>query len=72
MHDGSIATLDQVIDHYSTGGRSSASRKSPLVRPFQISAEERAALIAFLKSLTDEELLKEPKWSNPWPAKPSK
>jgi cytochrome c peroxidase len=69
MHDGSIATLERVIDHYSGGGRSKSPRTSPLVRPFQISGEERMALIEFLKSLTDEELLKDPRWSDPWKAR---
>jgi cytochrome c peroxidase len=70
MHDGSIAALEQVIDHYSGGGRSKSARKSPLVRPFQISGEEKTAVIEFLKSLTDEDLLKDPRWSDPWKAKP--
>jgi cytochrome c peroxidase len=39
MHDGSIATLEQVIEHYSAGGRNNSPRQSPLVRSFQISSE---------------------------------
>lgn len=69
MHDGSIATLAEVIDHYSNGGRAKSPNKSQFVRPFQITAGEKADLIEFLKSLTDEEFLKDPRWSDPWKAK---
>lgn len=77
MHDGSIATLDAVIDHYAAGGRTLSSgphagvgRNNPLkssfVPGFQLTPEERADLIAFLKSLTDRELLTDPRYSDPW------
>lgn len=82
MHDGSIKTLDEVIDHYAAGGRTIESgphagvgRRNPLkssfVPGFQLTAEERADLLAFLRSLTDREFLTDPKFSNPWPDKPS-
>jgi cytochrome c peroxidase len=77
MHDGSIATLDEVIDHYAAGGRTIASGpnagvgrtnplKSSFVPGFTLTAAERADLIAFLKSLTDEEFLRDPRHANPW------
>jgi len=77
MHDGSIATLDGVLDHYAAGGRTitggphaGVGRNNPLkssfVSGFTLSAEERADLLAFLRSLTDEELLKDPRFSDPW------
>jgi cytochrome c peroxidase len=68
MHDGSIATLAEVIEHYSAGGRAKSPNKSELVRGFEITAGEKADLIEFLKSLTDEELLKDPRWGDPWRA----
>lgn len=72
MHDGSIASLEQVIDHYSAGGRSAGNpNKSSIIRGFQLTAQEKSDLIEFLKSLTDEELLKDSRWSNPWPGTPS-
>lgn len=82
MHDGSIATLDEVIDHYAAGGRTIASGphagvgranplKSSFVPGFSLTAEERADLLAFLKSLTDREFLSDPRFSNPWPDAPS-
>jgi cytochrome c peroxidase len=78
MHDGSIDTLDQVIDHYAAGGRTiadgpnagdgSESRfKSDLIQGFEISGQERADLIAFLESLTDEVFVTNPAFADPWP-----
>jgi cytochrome c peroxidase len=56
MHDGSLATLEEVLEHYAAGGR--AIPDSPLkdsrMTGFELNAAERAALIAFLNSLTDE------------------
>lgn len=77
MHDGSIATLDEVIDHYAAGGRTIADgadagvgRNNPLkssfVPGFNLMPEERADLLAFLEALTDEEFLANPRFSNPW------
>ncbi|WP_033921030.1 methanobactin export MATE transporter MbnM [Sphingomonas sp. 37zxx] len=77
MHDGSIATLDEVIDHYAAGGRTIASGpnagvgrtnplKSSFVPGFSITKAERADLIAFLTSLTDERFLTDPRFSDPW------
>lgn len=53
MHDGSIATLEEVVAHYVAGGARS-SRQNPLVKPLDLTADEAAALVAFLRSLTDE------------------
>lgn len=66
MHDGDVATLDGVIDHYAAGGRMDHPNKSALLRKFRITEEERRDLVEFLKSLTDEELLRDPRWSDPW------
>lgn len=77
MHDGSAATLDDVLDHYSAGGRTIASGeyagegsknpyKSELINGFELTAQERADVIAFLESLTDDELAKDPRFSDPW------
>ena len=67
MHDGSMATLEEVIDHYAAGGRMEDPDKSPILRKFHLSDDERRDLVEFLKSLTDEELLHDPRWSDPWP-----
>lgn len=68
MHDGSVATLDAVIDHYARGGRRIASgpyagdgaanpNKSILVAGFPLTASERVDLLAFFDSLTDWEVI---------------
>jgi cytochrome c peroxidase len=67
MHDGSIATLEAVIEHYSVGGRSRLQpNRSPILKPLQLTVAEKQDLIEFLRSLTDEELRKDPRWRNPW------
>jgi cytochrome c peroxidase len=53
MHDGSIATLEQVIDHYDRGGIDRPSR-SDLIKPLGLSAQEKSDLVAFLKTLTSD------------------
>lgn len=53
MHDGSLPTLERVVEHYNSGGKQHPQR-SPLVRPLGLTLGERADLVAFLKSLTDE------------------
>ena len=66
MHDGSIAALNEVLDHYVAGGRAPNPRQSASIRPFTLRDAERRDLIAFLLSLTDAELLDDPRWSDPW------
>ncbi len=82
MHDGSIATLDEVLDHYAAGGRTIATGpragvgrdnplKSSFVPGFTLTAEERADLLAFLRSLTDREFLTDPTFPTPGPRAPN-
>src|SRR4030095_7328146 len=66
MHDGSIATRDQVLHHYIDGGRAKNSRLSDSIQPLALTEDERRDLISFLQSLTDEEALHDPRWSDPW------
>ena len=51
MHDGSLATLDDVVRFYDEGGRANPNR-DPELRPLRLTAKERQALVAFLRSLT--------------------
>jgi cytochrome c peroxidase len=51
MHDGSISTLEQVIEHYDRGGIDRPSR-SDLMKPLDLTAQEKADLLAFLQTLT--------------------
>ena len=66
MHDGSIATLEEVLEHYSKGGRAPNSQQSPIMRPLDLNAQERSDLIAFLHSLTDPVVISDPRWSDPF------
>jgi cytochrome c peroxidase len=77
MHDGSITTLDEVIEHYDRGGRlvleganagdgAANPYKSPLVRPMNLTDTEKAELRAFLESLTDDTFLMNPAYADPW------
>jgi cytochrome c peroxidase len=68
MHDGSLGTLEEVIDHYAAGGKMDHPNKSRILRPFRLTEGEKRDLVEFLKSLNDEELIRDPRWSDPWPA----
>ena len=50
MHNGSIATIDAVIDHYSSGGVERRDGASDIA-PIELNSNEHADLIAFLKTL---------------------
>ena len=56
MHDGSLSSLDEVLDHYVRGGHKNP-RQDARIRPFVLSAAERTDLLAFLESLTDREFV---------------
>jgi cytochrome c peroxidase len=77
MHDGSVATLEDVIANYERGGRRIedgeqagdgrlSPYKSEFISGFELSAGERADLLAFLESLTDDSVLTDPRFSNPF------
>lgn len=59
MHDGSLTSLEAVIAHYESGGKAHPN-KSPLVKPFTLTAREKADLLTFLESLTDNHFLQNP------------
>ncbi|MDG1148011.1 MAG: cytochrome c peroxidase [Crocinitomicaceae bacterium] len=52
MHDGSLSSITEVIDHYATGGKLHINKDKRIV-PFNLSKNERTDLINFLSSLTD-------------------
>jgi cytochrome c peroxidase len=79
MHDGSIATLREVVEHYAAGGRvitegpfagdgRISPLKSGLVRGFEATDEEIDAVIAFLESMTDPSFASDPAFSDPFAA----
>jgi len=53
MHDGSIPTLEAVVEHYDQGGIDRPSR-SELMRPLGLTAQEKKELVAFMQTLTSE------------------
>ena len=72
-----IATLDEVLDHYAAGGRTikdgpytGVGRDNPLkssfVPGFDMTPQERADMVAFLTSTTDQRFLTNPRFSDPW------
>ncbi|MBO6515349.1 MAG: cytochrome-c peroxidase [Bacteroidia bacterium] len=73
MHDGRFSSLEEVIDHYSTGIQNHPTLQ-PFLRDnttnepvrFNFTPEQKSALVAFLKTLTDEDFLTETKFSDPF------
>ncbi|MEZ4722184.1 MAG: cytochrome c peroxidase [Flavobacteriales bacterium] len=70
MHDGRFTTLEQVVDHYDHGIQKSPSLDPALVFTTQtglmLSDQDKIDLIAFLKTLTDQEVLKDARYSDPF------
>ena len=77
MHDGSVRALEDAIAHYERGGRliedgphagdgRLSPYKSEFVAGFELSDAERGDLVAFLESLTDESVLTDERFSNPF------
>jgi cytochrome c peroxidase len=81
MHDGSVPTLSDAIEHYRLGGRTIKSgpnagvgfdnpNKSEFVKSFDLTPAEKANLLAFLRSLTDQRLLTDRSLSDPFQPPP--
>ncbi len=51
MHNGSLATLEEVVEFYNQGGKRNPNL-DPEIRPLELSAAEKSALLAFLRALT--------------------
>lgn len=72
MHDGRFATLDQVVEHYSTGVQNHPTLSPQLRLPngqprrLNLSVQDKAALVAFLRTLTDVAVTTDVKFSNPF------
>ncbi|MGB0850689.1 MAG: cytochrome-c peroxidase [Bacteroidia bacterium] len=72
MHDGRFATLEEVIEHYSSGIQNHPNLISPLVNgdgevgQFNFTQNEKDALVAFLKTLTDNQMLTDEKYNDPF------
>ena len=77
MHDGSVGTIQEVIDIYARGGRNIHTgeyqgdgalnrHKHSFIQGFTISAEEKNDLISFLSALTDTSYLSNPQFTDPF------
>ena len=72
MHDGRFATLDEVLQFYNSGIQAHPNLDQVLredngtPRQLNLNADDRAALIAFLNTLTDETFINDPKFSDPF------
>ncbi|MGA0919932.1 MAG: cytochrome-c peroxidase [Gemmatimonadaceae bacterium] len=80
MHDGRFATLEQVVDFYNEGIQAGPALDNRLMAPplvpggppsgiprrFGFTAAQKAALVAFLRTLTDEALAADPRFSDPF------
>lgn len=77
MHDGSVATLAEVLDIYAAGGRNIETgpfagdgranpNKSPFIKGFELTETEKSDLLAFLNALTDEQFIRNSAHSNPF------
>lgn len=65
MHDGSLQTLDEVIEHYASGGKPSPS-KDPLLDDIHLTAYDKKALKDFLLTLTDRAVINKERLQNPF------
>ncbi|CAH1000569.1 Cytochrome c551 peroxidase [Neolewinella maritima] len=64
MHDGRFETLEEVLDHYASGGHD-VENEDPNITGFTLTEREKEALLAFLHTLTDESLLTDARFAAP-------
>ncbi|RMG79951.1 MAG: cytochrome C peroxidase, partial [Bacteroidetes bacterium] len=65
MHDGRFKTLEEVLDHYNSGGKFSPN-KSELIHALGLTDEQKQDIIAFMKTFTDRDLIENPAFQNPF------
>ena len=76
-HDGSVGSMDAVLENYARGGRLVQSGpnagdgrgnpfKDPRLRSFALAPGDKSDFLAFLNALTDSSLVTNPKLTNPW------
>ncbi len=72
MHDGRFQTLEEVVEHYNSGVQNHPNLAPPLRTPggqplrLNLNEEQKAALVAFMRTLTDTSVGTNPKWSDPF------
>src|SRR4029453_7283914 len=64
MHNGSLATLEDVVEHYSRNFKRHPNLDFRMV-PVNFTESEKAALVAFLKTRTDRAFLPDPRFADP-------
>ena len=79
MHDGRFKTLEEVLDHYDSGIRNSGTLSSLIVEAdnrgaagrisLHLKATEKAAIITFLRTLTDQDFVSAEQFSDPFARK---
>lgn len=65
MHDGRFTTIEEVLDHYASGGKNSPN-KSSFMYNLNLTETEKADIIAFLRTLTDTSVLSNPAYKSPF------
>ena len=65
MHDGRFETLEEVVEHYDSGGHATPNR-DPLVHTLNLTEEQKNGLVAFMKTLTDTTYLQNPLLVDPF------
>jgi cytochrome c peroxidase len=70
MHDGRLKTLDDVVEHYSSGIKPHPNRDIRAGgiggRGFDLAADDKAAVVAFLKTLSDPKFVTDPRFADPF------
>ncbi|MFY8026110.1 MAG: cytochrome-c peroxidase, partial [Sediminibacterium sp.] len=72
MHDGRFKTLEQVVDHYNSGVKAHPNLDNALKQPngspiqLNLTNTQKAALVAFMKTMSDPTIATNTKWSNPF------
>ncbi len=66
MHDGRFETLDQVMNHYSSGVKNSSTLSPEVAGGIPMTASEKADIIAFLKTLSDYSFINDPRFNDPF------
>ncbi len=61
MHNGMLETLEDVVEFYNQGGGTNefSKNKTKLIKPLGLKEQEKADLVAFLKSLSGDEIIVE-------------
>jgi cytochrome c peroxidase len=66
MHDGRFKTLDEVVEHYSAGIKQHPNLDGRVRFSLNLDKRQKASLVAFLKTLSDEHFIADPKYSDPF------